>query len=86
MRFAVGPAVLPVRADLKADLAAGVLSQLIDSETELIASGRAHEIESAMRDAGTRVTRIGKLTAGSGVQVLRRGESFDPGGAGYRHF
>jgi len=50
------------------------------------APGRAHEIESAMRDAGTRVTRIGKLTAGSGVQVLRRGESFDPGGAGYRHF
>ena len=47
---------------------------------------RSEAIQAALRSTGTRLTRIGRLVAGSGVELRRGGEPFQARARGYAHF
>lgn len=48
--------------------------------------GRSGAVERATAAIGTRVTRIGRLTGGRGVECLLEGEPYAVGTGGYEHF
>ncbi len=47
---------------------------------------RSEAIQAALRPTGTKLTRIGRLVAGSGVELRRGGEPFEAQARGYAHF
>ncbi len=48
--------------------------------------GRSEALQAALHPTGTRLTRIGRLVAGSGVELRRSGEPYRAAATGYAHF
>ncbi len=47
---------------------------------------RSEAIQAELHSTGTKLTRIGRLVAGSGVACRRDGESYEPPASGFAHF